>query len=185
MGGRKSYGLALGLSLAILVLPVRAQQADSPIAAPVQDAPTDTVPKPDKAVSPIDPTESVAVPSSSNKPAPPLKRRRYTVAILQVLDKVTAQTLRFEATVNKPVRYKSVVITVRTCELSAGDESVRDAFVNLQIDSVPAMIDAKPAAPGRQLFKGWMFASSPGLNAFQHQTYDVWVITCKTSAPAA
>ncbi len=38
-----------------------------------------------------------------------------------------------------------------------------------------------PADPDR-IFSGWMFASSPGLNALEHPVYDVWVIDCKTAA---
>ena len=30
-----------------------------------------------------------------------------------------------------------------------------------------------------QIFAGWMFASSPGLNALEHPVYDVWVLDCK------
>ena len=41
------------------------------------------------------------------------------------------------------------------------------------------------APPTRQVFRGWMFASSPGLNLFQHPIYDAWLIACKTATPAA
>ena len=43
--------------------------------------------------------------------------------------------------------------------------------------------DARPDKPARRIFPGWMYASSPGLNAMQHPLYDVWAIFCKTSAP--
>lgn len=33
------------------------------------------------------------------------------------------------------------------------------------------------------LFTGWMFASSPAINALEHPVYDVWVIDCRISAP--
>ncbi len=33
------------------------------------------------------------------------------------------------------------------------------------------------------LFSGWMFASSPGLNALEHPVYDVWVIRCTERTP--
>jgi hypothetical protein len=36
---------------------------------------------------------------------------------------------------------------------------------------------------GRPLFKGWMFASSPSVNAMEHPTYDVWVINCTMEEP--
>jgi len=34
-----------------------------------------------------------------------------------------------------------------------------------------------------RLFSGWMFASSPAINALEHPVYDVWVIDCKISEP--
>lgn len=37
-----------------------------------------------------------------------------------------------------------------------------------------------PQADGKNIFRGWMFASSPALNALEHPVYDVWVIDCKT-----
>jgi hypothetical protein len=35
------------------------------------------------------------------------------------------------------------------------------------------------------VFRGWMFASSPGLHPVEHPLYDVWLIACKTPAPVA
>ena len=37
-----------------------------------------------------------------------------------------------------------------------------------------------PQAEGENIFRGWMFASSPALNALEHPVYDVWVIDCTT-----
>ena len=178
------FAIALALVVSLVAVPVGAQQADAPIPMQLQAPKSEPLAKPVEASGDAV-TEGAALPSSAKAVKEVPKRKRYTVAVLQVLDKVTAETLRFEATVNKPVRYKVLVVTVRTCETSASDEPVRDAFVNLQIDSTPVVLDGKATVPGRQLFKGWMFASSPGLNPFQHPTYDVWVIACKTSAPAA
>lgn len=39
-----------------------------------------------------------------------------------------------------------------------------------------------PQADGENIFRGWMFASSPALNALEHPVYDVWVIDCTTRA---
>jgi hypothetical protein len=41
----------------------------------------------------------------------------------------------------------------------------------------------QPVGPDGLLFSGWMFASSPGLSALEHPTYDVWVISCNASTP--
>lgn len=38
---------------------------------------------------------------------------------------------------------------------------------------------SRPVDPDR-IFEGWMFASTPALNALEHPVYDVWVIDCKT-----
>jgi len=32
----------------------------------------------------------------------------------------------------------------------------------------------------KPVFKGWMIASSPALNALDHPRYDVWVLRCIT-----
>lgn len=44
----------------------------------------------------------------------------------------------------------------------------------------PAAADLPSALDPDRIFSGWMFASTPALNALQHPVYDVWVIDCKT-----
>ena len=119
------------------------------------------------------------------KPAAPLTRARSNIAILQALDKVTAETIRFEAPVGQPVRYKTLVFTVRACETTAADEPVQDYSAYILIDSQALPTPGKAAPPARQAFRGWMYARSPGLNPLQHPVYDAWLISCRTSAPAA
>ncbi|MEL6359838.1 MAG: DUF2155 domain-containing protein [Pseudomonadota bacterium] len=45
--------------------------------------------------------------------------------------------------------------------------------------SIPLPDKFAPIA-GKKIFSGWMFASSPALNALEHPVYDVWVISCET-----
>ncbi len=45
----------------------------------------------------------------------------------------------------------------------------------------PVVLDG-PQAEGVNIFRGWMFASTPALNELEHPVYDVWVIDCKTQA---
>jgi hypothetical protein len=131
--------------------------------------------------------ESAAPPAkaAAAKPVEPMKRPRYAVAVIQALDKVTAETVRFEAPVNQPVRYKALIFTVRACETTAPDEPGSDAIAHVEIDSQPKGPEGAAPPPSRQVFRGWMFASSPGLNLFQHPIYDAWLIACKTASPAA
>jgi hypothetical protein len=123
-------------------------------------------------------------PAEPEKPAPPIKRARYDVAILQALDKVTAETVRFEAEVGKPVRYKSLVFTVRACEMSTEEEATPDSIAYLTIQSQPKAAPGKPTPAARQAFRGWMFASSPGLNPLEHPVYDAWLISCRAASPS-
>ncbi|HLI65497.1 MAG TPA: DUF2155 domain-containing protein [Caulobacteraceae bacterium] len=182
---------------------VRAQQGEpataSPSAAP--PAPTDEAPPPpDSALSaaivapPSPPGEvanvqpaptNTAEASSQAAKAEPLKRPRYGSAVLQALDKVTAQTLRFEAPINKPIRYKSLIFVVRACETTAPDEGYSDASAHVEVDSQPLPPDGKAPPPPKQVFRGWMFANSPGVDLFQHPVYDAWLIACKTDQPSA
>ncbi|HEX7946559.1 MAG TPA: DUF2155 domain-containing protein [Phenylobacterium sp.] len=111
------------------------------------------------------------------------RRNRYDIAVIQALDKVTAETLRFEARVNAPVRWKGLIFTVATCEHSAPEEAIDDSIAYLTIDAQPRPQPGRLTPPPKQAFKGWMYASSPGLNPMQHATYDAWVISCRASAP--
>ncbi|MDB5429343.1 MAG: hypothetical protein JWP35_459, partial [Caulobacter sp.] len=118
-------------------------------------------------------------------PPPALRRPRSPYAVLQVLDKVTAETLRFEAPVGGAVRYKTLVFQVRACETSAADEDMKDSAVYLVVTSQPLSPGGGAPPPAKQVFKGWMYASSPGLNPLQHPVYDAWVIACSAAPPSA
>lgn len=130
------------------------------------------------------PAVAVTKPKPSAKPVVvPTTRPRYDVAIIQALDKVTAESFRFEAGVGQPVRYRNLVVTVKACEQTLDDEAVSDYIAYLTIDSQPKAAPGKPTPPPRQAFKGWMYASSPGLNPLQHPVYDAWLISCRAAAP--
>jgi hypothetical protein len=188
-------GLLAGLTGAGLVAaqPVP-PTAPAPPAAP-QPAAAEEAP-PANVVAPP-PVAAPAVPASEVAPAAPpkaqvvekpaesvLKRPRYDIAILQALDKVTAETVRFEAAVGQPVRYKTLVFTVKACEQAAEDEPQEDSIAYLTVESQPKPVSGRPTPPPRQVFKGWMYASSPGLHPLQHPVYDAWLITCRATAPA-
>lgn len=114
------------------------------------------------------------------KPAP--KRALYNAAVLQALDKVTTETLRFEAPLNKPIRYKGLIFTVHTCQVEPSG-TLPPAEAHLQVISQPIPLTGRPATPAREVFRGWMYAGSPGIHPFEHPVYDVWLIACKTAAP--
>jgi hypothetical protein len=124
-------------------------------------------------------------PEAPKPPPEPLKRPRFNAAIMQGVDKITAETLRFEAKVGEPVRYKGLILTVHACETTAADEDITDSIAHVEVQSQPEVLPGRAAAPPRQVFKGWMFASSPTLHPFEHSVYDLWLIACKTTGPGA
>jgi hypothetical protein len=125
--------------------------------------------------------QHAAASSSSSTPYVPEKRQRYADAIIEAVDKVTAESVRFDAPLGKAVRYKGLIYMVRSCETSASDEPSPDVIAYLQVRTTPT--DGPSPAPSKQVFQGWMFASSPGLNPLQHPVYDAWVVACRNPLP--
>lgn len=150
------------------------------VEAPLPIPPPEPVPD---IVAPPPPPEKARAPEPPPEPKPPIKRARYDVAVIQALDKVSAETIRFEAPVGQPIRYKTLVFTVRACELTAPDERAPDAMAYMTIDSQPRPAAGRPTPPPRQAFRGWMYAAAPGLNPLEHPVYDAWLITCRAAAP--
>jgi hypothetical protein len=184
--------LRLGAALSVAVLAGSAAVAQTPAGGdeatqllqntpPVAHAAT----KPADSPAASDAEDADASSEAPAKPIAPAKRLRRNAAILQALDKVTAETLRFEADVNQPVRYKDLVFTVHVCEESAPDEAEPGAYAHLEIDSQPKAPPGQTAPSARELFKGWMFSNAPGVRPFEHPVYDVWLIACKTAAPGS
>lgn len=160
----------------------------APASPETEEAPPQEVPTPAPIVVPpisekeIEPAPTA--PAVPERPPAPIRRARYDVAVLEALDKITAETLVFQAPVGKPVRFKGLIFTVRACERSTAEEPVQDSIAYLTIDSQPRAEAGKPTPPARQVFKGWMYASAPGLHPLQHPVYDAWVISCRAAAPA-
>ena len=113
------------------------------------------------------------------EPEVPLPRQRRRVAIVEAIDKVTAERMRFEVVVGgRPVRFNgSLIFSARACEVTAPNESVNDAVAYMDISLQPKGT-AVQVAP-RQIFRGWMFASTPAVSGLQHPVYDAWVVGCK------
>lgn len=118
-------------------------------------------------------------------PVAPKPVRSPAGAILQALDKVTAETMRFAAPVGQPVRYKNLVFTVRACETSGLGGAEPEANAYVVIESAPLSAPGVPAPPRKEVYRGWMYANSPALHPFQHPIYDAWLIACMASAPRA
>jgi hypothetical protein len=94
------------------------------------------------------------------------------VAVLRWLDKVTARVDTVEIPVNQTVRVQTLEIIVRAClERPPEDPPESAAFLDVW--------EVKPGEPADEVFRGWMFASSPALSAMEHPVYDLWVLDCR------
>jgi len=96
----------------------------------------------------------------------------HAVAVLQTLDKVTARVRTIDVRVGTTVRFGTLLIRVDHCDKRPPEETPEST----------AFLEIAEQRPGEQpvlTFAGWMFASSPALNALEHPVYDVWVLDCK------
>ncbi len=94
------------------------------------------------------------------------------IAVLQGLDKVTARVSTLSAPIGATVRFGTLEVVVRYCDKRPPEETPESA----------AFVDIWQARRGESavsLFRGWMFASSPALNALEHPVYDIWVLDCE------
>ena len=183
-------GVALAGAAWSQVQEAAAPPSAPPTSAPVTGVPVEAVPPEESAPPPPppkvlreEPEEADEAPAAPPPPVAPLKRPRLGAAVLQATDKITAETLRFEARVGEPVRYKGLIVTVRACETTASDEPVADSIAHLDVLSQPTAAPGRPLPPARTVFRGWMFAGSPALHPFEHPSYDLWVIACKAASP--
>jgi len=170
-------GLALAFSAAEAQLPPPLEQAPppppsvGPVVAPPPDI--ETAPSSSAGVQEAHPTLEA--------PRGPPRPERSPVAVLRVLDKVTAETLRFAAPVGRRVRYKSLVFEVKACETWGVGTADPRASAYVMIDSDPGGAGAGGAS--QEIYKGWMFAEAPGVHLLSHPIYDAWLESCIASAP--
>jgi hypothetical protein len=113
---------------------------------------------------------------------PAAAARAETVAVLQGLDKTTARVSKFDAPVDKPVRFGRLIITVRACVKHPPEEEPESAAF-VQIDELRQ--GDRGTGIAQRVFSGWMFASSPALSALENPIYDIGVLDCKSDAAAS
>lgn len=117
---------------------------------------------------------------------------------LRALDKITGRFTDFLLKTEQPMVYGSLRIELDVCYQTPPEEVPESAaFLRIyaadskQVQTMAApreltvseQEDATELTEADQYFSGWMFASSPGLNALEHPVYDVWVINCNAELP--
>ena len=102
---------------------------------------------------------------------PQVQGKKFDIAVLQGLDKVTARGSKFRVAVGTTIQFGTLKITVRTCDKRPPEETPESAaFINVY--------ETRPGESTIRVYSGWMFASSPALAAMEHPVYDVWVVDC-------
>src|SRR5581483_609414 len=91
-----------------------------PPAAPAAPGAAPILAPPEEAEAGPPPSAGASGPAPSAAPVkpPPPRHTLYTAAVIQVLDKVTAESLRFEAPLHRFIRYKGLIFRVDTCQSS-------------------------------------------------------------------
>lgn len=89
---------------------------------------------------------------------------------LQGLDKITARIEIFDVYVGKSYKFGILDVFVKRCVFSKPvDKPESLAFIKIN-DNSDRLSEVK--------FSGWMFASSPALNALHDSVYDLSILAC-------
>jgi len=99
-------------------------------------------------------------------------------AVIRGLDKRTGHAQDYSLTIGRATRIGSLEVVARACQKSAPEEQPEVKIYVEVYDHPPAR--AGEESPRTEIFHGWMFASSPGLNALDHPVYDIWAVDCRS-----
>ena len=98
------------------------------------------------------------------------------IGVFQGLDKITARIKTFEIQVGIPKKFGILDIDLQKCVYSLPlDEPESIAYIKVLDKSDKYSITKDKLS----IFEGWIFASSPALNAMEHPVYDVSLISCR------
>lgn len=109
---------------------------------------------------------------------PPSQKVPNPTAVFSGLDKITGRITKFEVAINETVQFGALRVRPRACYTRPPTEAPNtNGFI--EVDEVTLQGEVK------RLFRGWMFAASPGLHGVEHPIYDVWLSDCKGAQTAA
>ena len=102
-----------------------------------------------------------------------IKQEDYTEqAQLQGLNKITARTSLLPLTLNQSQNFGNLEVSLHACwHAPIEEEPESKALLTIS--------EEMPGEEKKQVFQGWMFASSPGLSALEHPIYDITLIECQ------
>ncbi len=98
------------------------------------------------------------------------------LGVFQGLDKITARIKTFEIKVGESKKFGILDLDLQKCVYSKPlNEPESIAYLKVIDKSDKYSVNKDKSL----IFEGWIFASSPALNAMEHPVYDVSLISCK------
>lgn len=95
-------------------------------------------------------------------------------AHIQAMDKITGRVSELNIQVNGLANFGTFSILVRKCVTKSPEETPENtAFIDV--------VDNYKSENPVNIFKGWMFSSTPGINGVEHPIYDIWLLKCYNS----
>ena len=115
-------------------------------------------------------------------------------ARVKVLNRVTGRVKEVSVAQGDPIVVEGFKIALSDCRVKSFPDNARFTSADLYIsDTLPKTAEeiienAEQAA--KPLFEGSMYVETPGVSAFEHPVYDIWLTDCtveakKNSEPAA
>jgi hypothetical protein len=99
-------------------------------------------------------------------------------AVVRGLDKITGHARDYTLPIGRSTRIGSLEVIARSCSKSAPEETPEVSIYVEVFDNPPAREGEE--SERREVFHGWLFASSPGLSAVDHPTWDIWAVDCRS-----
>lgn len=91
----------------------------------------------------------------------------YEKATIRILDKITAKSFLIDVNLKENHEYGSLNIKIHKC-WNAPLEQKPETKMLLEISE-----------NDKNIFFGWLFASSPSISSLEHPIYDITAIKCK------
>jgi hypothetical protein len=120
----------------------------------------------------VDASASPNAENDTEEGSPPLAlgERTQRIGRFSLLNKVTGKVRPVELRLDEPLFVDDLSIVMFDC-VSTPPEDPPETKAFLRIVETRKEVEAL-------VFSGWMFASSPSLNALEHPEYDLWPKSC-------
>tara|TARA_B100001175_G_C19122966_1_gene455203 strand:+ start:93 stop:467 length:375 start_codon:yes stop_codon:yes gene_type:complete len=97
-------------------------------------------------------------------------------AEFKAMDKITARISKLSIDLDRRSELGTLNINLKSCQTRPPTLSPDSAAYVEIFDKINNGYEKS-----KMIFSGWMFSSSPALNALEHPVYDISLISCKNS----